>query len=434
MGKKKADVLDAQRETFMKGAAARGIDAKLATEIFNLMAHFADYGFNKSHSAAYALVAYQTAYLKANFPQEFMAALLTSVMGTNDKIGFYIEECRRMGLAVLPPDINASSAGFTVDGAAIRFGLAGVKNVGENAIANIAAARSEGGRFTSLVDFCSRVDMRVVNKRVIESLIKCGAFDSSGWRRSQLLAVLEQAVEVAACRQRDLASGQIGLFGDETCGDADEIAPPNLDELPRDQLLAMEKEMTGFYVTGHPLDQFREKLKQFTPVGQLSEGGYSDGQQVKIAGMVASAKRITTKSGGMMCFVGLEDFTGQVEVVVFPRIFDKTSRQLLIDAPLAVSGRLNISDETVKVIADDIIPLDAAREVRLKLRDHQETPQTFSRLKQVFERYHGSAAVYLHFIDNQRVVKTDPEFWLDPTPDALQALEKILGKDAVKVG
>ncbi|MDR3590306.1 MAG: DNA polymerase III subunit alpha [Negativicutes bacterium] len=434
MGKKKAEVLAAQRETFMQGAAARGIDAKLATEIFNLMAHFADYGFNKSHSAAYALVAYQTAYLKANFPQEFMAALLTSVMGTNDKIGFYIEECRRMGLSVLPPDINVSSAGFTVDGSAIRFGLAGVKNVGENAIVNIAAARSDGGRFTSMVDFCSRVDMRLVNKRVIESLIRCGAFDSVGWRRSQLLAVLEQAVEVAACRQRDRASGQIGLFSDETCGDADEILPPSLDELPREQLLAMEKEITGFYVTGHPLDQFREKLKQFTPIGQLGEGTFSDGQLVKIAGLVGSAKRITTKSGGMMCFVNLEDFSGQVEVVVFPRIFDRTSRLLLIDAPLAIAGRLNISDETVKVIADDITALDAAKEVRLRLRNHQETPQTFDRLKAVFEKYHGSTTVYLHFTDNQRVVKTDPEFWLDPTPDAVLALEKILGKDAVKVG
>jgi len=276
--------------------------------------------------------------------------------------------------------------------------------------------------------------MRLVNKRVLESLIKCGAFDSVGWRRSQLLAVLEQAVEVAACRQRDLANGQIGLFCDETCGDADEISPPNLDELPREQLLAMEKEITGFYVTGHPLDQFRERLKQFTPVGQLSEGGFSDGQQVKIAGLVGSAKRITTKSGGMMCFVGLEDFTGQAEVVVFPRIFDKTSRLLLIDTPLAVSGRLNISDETVKVIADDIIALDAASEVRLKLHNHQETPQIFTSLKEVFAKYHGSITVYMHFVDNQRVVKTDPEFWLNPTPDALRALEKILGKDAVKVG
>ncbi|MDR3564015.1 MAG: DNA polymerase III subunit alpha [Negativicutes bacterium] len=434
MGKKKAEVLAAQRENFMQGAAARGIDAKLGTEIFNLMAHFADYGFNKSHSAAYALVAYQTAYLKANYPQEFMAALLTSVMGINDKIGYYIEESRRMGLAVLPPDINVSSAGFTVDGEAIRFGLAGVKNVGENAIGNMVMVRNEGGRFTSLVDFCSRVDMRVVNKRVLESLIKCGAFDSVGWRRSQLLAVLEQAVEVAACRQRDLASGQTGLFCDETTGNADEIAPPNLDELPRDQILAMEKEITGFYVTGHPLDQFRDRLKQFTSVSQLGEGGFSDGQQVKIAGLVASAKRITTKSGGMMCFIGLEDFTGQVEVVVFARIFEKTSRLLLVDTPVVVSGRLNISDETVKVIADNISPFDAASEVRLKLHSHQETPQIFAELKAVFTRFHGSSTVFLHFVDNRRVVKTDPEFWLDPTPDALRALEKILGKDAVKVG
>jgi DNA polymerase-3 subunit alpha len=437
MGKKKPEVIAAQRETFMQGAAARGIDAKLADEVFNLIAHFADYGFNKSHSAAYALVAYQTAYLKANYRQEFMAALLSSVMGTNDKIGFYIEECRRMGLAVLPPDINASSAGFTVDGESIRFGLAGVKNVGDNAIESIVQVRGESGKFTSLVDFCSRVDMRVVNKRVIESLIKCGAFDSMGWKRSQLLAVLEQAVDVAACRQRDMASGQMGLFGDDAECSANDIPRPNLDELPREQLLAMEKEITGFYVTGHPLDQYREKMQKYTPIGQLTTSELSDGQQVKVAGLVASSKRIATKSGGMMCFVALEDFTDQVEVVVFPRIFDRVNRLLLPDAPLVVAGRLNISEETAKIIADDIFALDGAataKEVRLKLRQHQETPELFDKLKAVFSRYRGQSVVYLHFVDTKRVVKTDRQYWMEPKPEALKELEAILGENTVQVG
>jgi DNA polymerase III subunit alpha len=424
-----------EKQNFLRGAQKKGFSADLAAQVFTLIEPFAGYAFNKAHAFSYALVAYQTAYLKANYPQEFMAALLTSVMGTNDKIGYYIEECRKMGLAVLPPDINASAAGFTVDSHGIRFGMAGVKNAGEGAISNIVQVRSQGQKFSSLIDFCSRVDMRVVNKRVIESLIKCGAFDSLGWRRSQLLAVLEQAVEVAACRQRDLASCQIGLFGDEVLTSADAIAPPQLDELPPEQLLAMEKEITGIYVTGHPLDKFRERLKQFTPINQLVGAGLSDGQQVKVAGLIASSKRITTKSGGMMCFVNLEDFTDQVEVVVFPRIFDKVNKVLLPDAPVAVSGRLSVNEDTVKVIADDVTLLDAvaAGEVRLKVRAHQETPQVFDQLKAVFVRYHGRATVYLHFVDNRRVVKTDPQFWLEPRPEAIRALEEILGQDTVQV-
>lgn len=446
MGKKKPEIVAAQRDNFMKGAADRRISPKLAEEIFNLIAHFADYGFNKSHSAAYAVVVYQTAWLKANYPQEYMAALLTSVMGANDKVGFYIEECRRMGLAVLPPDINASDAGFTVDGTAIRFGLAGVKNVGDNAIAGIVAGRKDGGRYTSIVDFCSRIDMRVVNKRMLESLIKCGAFDSLGWKRSQFLAVLDQAVEVAAARQRDRDSGQLGLFGEGDTAGADEIAPPRLDELPQEELLALEKEMTGFYVTGHPLDRYRENMKKYTPVGQLAEGEFGDGQQVRVAGLVAGAKRITTKSGGMMCFVALEDFTGQVEVVVFPRLFDRVNRLLVPDAAVAVVGRLNVGEETFKVIADDVADLGGAdglangaagggrpREVRLRVDGELENDDTFARLKEVFARHQGPAVVYLHFTASRRVVRADRQFWLDPAPEAVKALEDILGPGAVQV-
>ena len=233
MGKKKHDVLEAQKETFLEGAMAKGLDKKLAEEIFELMAHFADYGFNKSHSAAYALVAYQTAYLKAHYPQEFMAAMLSSVMGTNDKIGFYIERCKYMGIDVLPPDVNASLASFSVDENAIRFGLAAVKNVGENAIVNLINARQDKGAFTSLVDFCTKVDMRVVNKRVIESLIKCGAFDSFGNKRSQLFNILEKAVEVAAQKQKDELTGQLGLFGEVEMQQVDDISLPNIPEWPK---------------------------------------------------------------------------------------------------------------------------------------------------------------------------------------------------------
>jgi len=432
MGKKKHDVLAAQRESFLKGAADQGIEAKLAHDIFELITHFADYGFNKSHSAAYALVAYQTAYLKAHYPQEFYAALLTSVMGTNDKVGYYIEECRRRSIAVLPPDINASGKAFSVDDAAIRFGLAGVKNAGANALESIITAREKGGKFTSLVDLCSRVDMRLVNKRVIESLIKCGAFDSLNARRSQLLAVLEQAVEVAACRQKDAASGQLGLFGDETLDCVNDVMLPDIPELPQEEILALEKEITGFYVTGHPLDKYRAKLSSLPALGSLAEGHYTDGQQIKVGGLIANAKRINTKNGSTMCFINLEDFTGQIEVIVFPRVFEKNSRLLAPDMPVLVSGRLNIHEEGTKVMADSILPLDrVGAEVRITLRKAQETPAVLAELKQLLNKYTGPTAVYLHLIDSKRVIKTERDFWVEPSPAAVAAIEGLLGKGAV---
>jgi DNA polymerase-3 subunit alpha len=434
MGKKKHDVLAAQRDNFLRGAVERKIDGQLAAEIFDLMAHFADYGFNKSHSAAYALVAYQTAYLKAHYPQEFMAALLSSVMGTNEKIGYYIEECRRMGIGVLPPDVNVSLRSFSVDDSAIRFGLAAVKNVGEAAILSLVAARNEGGRFSSLVDFCTRADMRVVNKRVMESLIKCGAFDSLGAKRSQLLAVLDRAVEVGAQNQRDKESGQLGLFGEDTLAATDQIVLPEIEELPKEQLLTFEKEMTGFYVTGHPLDAYRERMKSCTALGKLTEGQYADGKPVRIAGLISGAKRITTRSGGMMCFVNLEDFTGQCEVVVFPRVFERYNKILLPDMAVMVSGRISAGDDNSKVIADDIRLLEECRtQVRLKVAEHLENPETIERLKTIFEQYRGTAVVYLHLVAGRKVIKTEERFWIEPTREAIAALRGILGEDAVSV-
>ncbi|SFM07350.1 DNA polymerase III subunit alpha [Pelosinus propionicus] len=435
MGKKKHDVLDAQRENFLLGASERGIERKMAGEIFDLMAHFADYGFNKSHSAAYALVAYQTAYLKANYPQEFMAALLSSVMGTNEKIGSYIETCRQMGIDVLPPDINASQSSFSVDGNGIRFGLAAVKNVGENAIQNMVVTRDANGKFESLVDLCTKVDMRLINKRVIESLIKCGAFDSLGAKRSQLLAVLERAIDMAAVRQRDKVSGQIGLFGEETLNVADEINLPDIPEIPKEQMLVLEKEITGFYVTGHPLDAYREKMNSFTPLIELITGEYGDGKSIKVAGLIISAKRITTKNGGMMCFIALEDFTEQIEIVIFPRTFDKFNKILLPDTPVRVSGRLSMSEDKAKVIAEDIQLLGDPQnlEVRLKISKVQESGDIFDKLKQTFRKFPGSSVVFLHLIDSRRVIKTEQQFWIRPTPEAIEALESIIGKGQVTV-
>ncbi len=433
MGKKKHDVLVAQQDAFLQGAAAQNIDRKIAQEIFDLMIHFGDYGFNKSHSAAYALVAYQTAWLKAHYRPEFMAALLTSVMGVNDKIGFYIEECRRMGIAVLPPDINASGTGFTVDGQDIRFGLAGVKNVGANAIASIMAVREEAGKFTSIIDFCSRVDMRLANKRVIESLIKCGAFDSLGKKRSQLLAVLEQAVDMAALRKRDLSSGQLGLFGEDTVEAADVIYP-DIPELLQENILAMEKEIIGFYVTGHPLDRFREKMQSLTPIEKLSSGDNTEGQPVRIGGLIAAAKRLTTKTGDMMCFVTLEDFTGQIEVIVFPRVFNKVSRLLAPDMAVIIAGRLSVNEEGSKVLVQDIKPLDTVENaVRIRIEKKNETTEIIEKLQQVLTANRGKSTVYFCLSSTGRVIKTESRYWIDPSQKALEEIETLLGKETVSI-
>ena len=271
MGKKKHELLMAQKESFLAGCANNGIDAPLANHIFDLLTHFADYGFNKSHSASYGLLAWQTAYLKAHYPVEFMAGVLTSIMDKTDKIPVYIRLCHQMKIRILPPDINSSAATFSIERGAIRFGLAAVRNVGENAIAVLEHVREEGGPFRSLVDFCTRVDLRILNKRAIESLIKCGAFDSLGIDRNHLLASLNAAVTDAARRQRDLLSGQIGLFGDEAMAEIQQIG--DFDDVPlctpRERLI-WEKEATGFYITGHPLEDNQETLSHLQPIGQIA--------------------------------------------------------------------------------------------------------------------------------------------------------------------
>ncbi len=434
MGKKKHSILAAQRENFLNGARSNGIDEALAIEIFDLMAHFADYGFNKSHSAAYAMVAYQTAYLKAHYPNEFMAAMLSSVMGTSDKVGYYIEYCRHQGIQVLPPDINASKASFSVDREAIRFGMAAVKNVGENAIESIIKAREKEDKFTSLVDFCTRVDMRVVNKRVIESLIKCGAFDSQGAKRSQLLAVLDKAVEAAGSRQRDAASGQIGLFGEEEMSEVEDVALPNIEEMPKEQILALEKEITGFYITGHPLDKYRERMQQFMTIESLTETEKMDGKIVKIAGLIVNSKRISTKKGETMCFIEVEDFTNKIEVVVFPKVFYQSINVLIPDTPVIVSGRLNVNEESAKILADSIMNFDEYEPViRIRIRKSQETEDIFSKLKEIFESYGGKNMVYLHLVDSRKVIKTEEKFWFAPIEEAINKIEMILGKGAVQI-
>lgn len=430
MGKKKHEILMAQKENFLKGCARNGVETGLANTIFDLLTHFADYGFNKSHSAAYALVAWQTAYLKAHYPAEFMAAMLTSIIDTQ-KVPTYIELCRHMGISILPPDINSSSAFFSVDGRAIRFGLGAVRNVGEAAIEEMVKARKEGGPFHSLLDFCRRMDMRTVNKRVLESLIKCGAFDSMGAKRSQLLAILPRAVTDALQQQKDVMSGQVGLFSMDTVEQATELHLPDIEEVSQTERLEWEKETTGFYITGHPLDPYADKLKNLCRLSALKDGEVGDKTLVRVGGLIVESKRITTRKGETMCFSKIEDFTEQVEVTVFPRMFYQYVRWLEADTPVVIQGRTDVSDDGVKILADKIWSLDEyLPEYYITLPNEGLSEEKQAKMKTLFAVHHGEHVTY--FQQNGHWQKAVERFWLDDEAETLTALQDLLGKTAIR--
>lgn len=433
MGHKQPELLMKQKESFLQGAQAQDIEPDLANKIFELLTHFANYGFNKSHSAAYALVAWRTAYLKVHYPAEFMAAMLSSIMDDSGKVGIYIEQCRHMGIAILPPDINASSASFSVDGASIRFGLAAVRNVGEAAIHSIETIRDNSGPFQSLVDFCSRIDMRAVNKRVVESLIKCGAFDSLGAKRSQLLAVLEPAIESAARRQRDLASGQLGLFSDMAMNEADAIHLPDIPEADQGERLTWEKEITGFYITGHPLDKYQDKIKNFCRIETVLNGDLPEGKLVRLAGLISSVKRVATKKGDTMCFAVLEDFTHSIEIIAFPRVFYEHVNLFAPDMAVVIQGRVNMTDKGAKILADRVCSLDEYRpEYYITIQAEQDNDTTMQALQQIFTNYHGDHVVYLHFVAKNRRIRAASQFWLNESPGVVAEIEALLGTGAIK--
>lgn len=428
MGKKKHEILLAQKENFLKGCAQNQIDADLASTIFDLLTHFADYGFNKSHSAAYALVAWQTAYLKAHYPAEFMAAMLTSIMDTQ-KVPRYIELARRMELEILPPDINASMANFSVDHEAIRFGLAAVRNVGDAAIASIVEARQADGRFKSLLDFCKRIDTSTINKRMLESLIKCGAFDSLGAKRSQLLAIMDAAMSEAQREKRDAMNGQLGLFG-EDIGETYALKLPDIPEASMPERLNWEKENTGFYITGHPLDEFRASLKNLPTIEFIQHGGVKDKQVVRIGGMVTEAKRITTRKGDTMCFLTIEDYTERLEVTVFPRVFYVNTAVLVPDMPLIIQGRVDVDDDAgVKLLADKVWNLKEYKsEYYLKL-SATAADEVKQELKELIKKHAGDHTIYLH---QGSWRKLPAEYRLDDSEETMQALIALLGKESVK--
>jgi DNA polymerase-3 subunit alpha len=408
MGKKIAADMARHRERFMQGAEANGIPTEKAKQIFDLMEKFGGYGFNKSHSAAYALIAYQTAYLKAHYPVEFMAALLTSEMNSTDGVVKYIAECRRHDILVLPPDINESEKEFTVSGKKIQFGLAAVKNVGEGAIDLILEAR-QTMRFASLFDFCDRVDLRRVNKRVVESLIKSGALDCTGEPRSRMMAALEDALEYGQVVQKQRSDPQMGLFdGGGQRAVATNVPPmPSVTEWDEKQRLAYEKESLGFYISGHPLKRHEELLEKFTNSDTLSLREAEDGQTVRIGGIVLNNKTIITKKGDPMAFVVIEDLQGTVECTVFPSLYTKASDLLVEDAAILVQGHVQRDENAVKILADTVIPMDKAEEmwtasVHLTLDVSRTETSSLSRLHDILKKHPGSCPAYVHLHDPDR--------------------------------
>ncbi|WP_243371734.1 DNA polymerase III subunit alpha [Geotalea sp. SG265] len=440
MGKKDPEVMAKEKIPFLAGAEKQNIDPKKAEAIFDLMAKFAEYGFNKSHSAAYALVAYQTAYLKTHYPVEFMAALLTEDMGNTDKVIKNISDCRDIGIEVLPPDINASDLSFRVLGNSIRFGMGAVKNVGESAIEAILEAR-KAGPFADIFDFGERVDQRKVNKRVVESLIKCGAFDSTGAKRAPLMAGLEDAMSLGQKIQQERESAQVSLFGVEemTKGNGNGMGVlPDLPEWDDKFFLNQEKEALGFYITGHPLDRYSAQIKKFASVHTSDFAEIKDKTEVKICGIVVARKEFITKKGDKMAFVTLEDLHGSVEVVVLAKVYSRVAEFLGGDDPILVSGTVEVGEKNIKVIASDVALLREltereTRRVHLTLQSGVAREQLES-LKGIIKRYPGACRSYLHIVipeQSRTTINLPDTCMLSASEDLSLEVKNLLGYNAV---
>ncbi len=448
MGKKIAEEMAKQRERFVKGALEKGFAQKKIEKIFDLMEQFAGYGFNKSHSAAYAVLAYHTAYLKTHYPVEFMAALLTSVTGNTDDVVKYINECRDMGIAVEPPDINVSDAYFTPHGQAIRFGLAAVKNVGHNAIESIVNARKESNApFASIYQFCEKVDLRLLNKRVLESLIKSGAMDSLG-RRAQLMAVLDKAIERAQKAQRDAESGQHGLFGvfdDAPAASANgNETLPNIPDWDEHTRLAAEKEILGFFITGHPLEKYRGKLIDFRAlttedICAMTQSTTKD-ENITTAGVLAGIRVAKSKKGDLYAQGSLEDMNGKVDFVCFAEAYKRLAEKLKLEVPVLVKAGVRVEEgSNPKLMISDIVPLDEAkpklaRNIRLKLALDRMSEGTVEELYTILTTHKGEARLLfdLEKPGDFMVVMDAEGYNVMPDSTFVSRVEELCGKGSVK--
>jgi len=446
MGKKKPEEMAQQRERFVEGAAQRKFPAKKIEKIFDLMAQFAGYGFNKSHSAAYALLAYHTAYLKTHYPVEFMAALLTSVTGSTDDVVKYINECREMGIAVDAPDINVSDANFTPHGEAIRFGLAAVKNVGGNAIESIVAGRKKLARFKSIYEFCENIDLRLLNKRVLESLIKSGAMDSLG-RRAQLMEVLDKAMDRAQKAQRDAESGQHGLFGvfqqDDAAANNDKL--PNVPDWDEHTRLTAEKEILGFFISGHPLEKYKDKLQDLQALSTADLAGWKNStgkdESIAIAGIIGNVRVLKSKRGDFYAQATLEDMSGTIDMIVFPEAYKRIGEKVKLEVPVLVRAGVRVEEGTnPKITAGEIMPLDDAkvpvpRAIRIRIPLETAGEAAVDDLHSLFTERKGEAKV-LFDVERQgdfMVVMEAEGYNVLPDRNFIARVEQLCGRGSVRV-
>ncbi len=438
MGKKKADLMAEQRGKFIEGCKKNSISEKLASDLFDKIETFAGYGFNKSHSVAYAFVAYQTAFLKANYPVEFMCALLTSESGNLDKVALYVDECRRMDINVLPPDVSKSDTRFAVEGNAIRFGLGAIKNVGENVAKAVVAEREANGPYADIFDFCNRLEGRVVNRRLIESLNKAGAFSSTGWNRRQVETVIESALSEAQIAQRERAQGQTSLFDMMGMESASEIihAKPELPEWPEYELLQYEKEMLGLYVSSHPLARHKDILRRFSSVSLMDREDLEEGQEVALGGLVANVKTHLT-GRGKMAFLTLDTLEGACEITIFSDLYEQKASALVPDSIIMIAAKVSYRNNEAGFIANNIVPIaDAekhfAKAVHIRIPAFALKNGEIDRLAEILGEARGPCDVFLHCVtpgEDEIIVHATSACRVAPSRNLRAAIEALLGEE-----
>jgi DNA polymerase III subunit alpha len=439
IGKKIHSLMASLKDKFLEGCAQNDVTPAVANQLWKDMEQAQDYSFNKSHAACYGLIAYRTAYLRANWPAEYMAALISSVMNTKDKVPFYVAACDELGIEVLPPDANSSAHDFAVVEGKIRFGLNAVKNVGDGAVRSIIAAREESGPFTSIWDFCERVDPQLVNKRALESLVKCGALDSTGATRRGMWEALESALSWGGQQQADRLAGQSSIFdlGDEPAESRPRHhAPLATEEWEKSERLGFEKESLGLYVSEHPLDSVKASLRKKTdcPIAELERR--RDGEVVTVGGIVGALKNLTTKKGEPMVFMRLDDLSGSVETVVFNSVYASSRDFLEVDRVLVLKGRVDHKEGETKLIAIEVVPFEATpdrSEVCLRV-DARKAPAGLVRsLADLLREYPGDAKVLAAIETSAGPVTLafGPDYRVRPEPDFFAEVKSLLGESAV---
>ncbi|MFB3126676.1 MAG: OB-fold nucleic acid binding domain-containing protein, partial [Candidatus Acidiferrales bacterium] len=447
MGKKKPKEMAAQQEKFLAGCRERKVNPKKAVKIFELMAQFAGYGFNKSHSAAYALLAYQTAYLKTHYPVEFMAAVLSAETGNTEKVVKYIGECRQMGITVLPPDVQSSDWSFTPAGESLRFGLGAVRNVGFNTVRAVQEARQRLGQFTSLMQFCEEVDVRTLNRRALESLVKAGALDSLGGHRAQLLAAAEGALARATRVQREKESGQHALFGTGVAQAAPPPPLPEVEEWPEHERLAYEKETLGFFTSGHPLSRFEGRLRRLGTVAIADLETKANNERVRLAGIVVRVRQMRSRKGDRWAIAGLEDLSGVADLLIFPEAFRRLESRFHTDAVLLVKGRLRAEEAGVRLAVEDAKPLEetlaesgerdaggaTVSRVVIELDPGHITAETIDRLDALFRRKPGHSPVEFRLPPEVGAQEAGRNLRVQADEELLSELKTLCGESAVSL-